>query len=130
MEAIEHKVLNLHAFNKGRVVVKACSGSCALHSFEVTPALTGRFTYGYVALGDPGSLFANCKVMVTDIESMRLKDILSSIQSVENVHFLKANCKEKRQVSIVWTVAFILILATAGSWCQSFLRPRGSFTPA
>ena len=75
MAAIEHRALNLHAFNKGRVVVKACSGYGALHSFEVTPALTGRFTHGYVALGDSGSLSANCRAIVTDIGSMRLKDI-------------------------------------------------------
>ena len=55
---------------------------------------------------------------------------MSSIQSVNYVHFLKANCKKKRQVSIIWPVAFILILPTAGSLCLSFFHPRGSFTAA
>lgn len=110
--------------------MKACSDYCALRSFGVTPALTEHSSYGNVALCNPGNLLANCKVSVTDIGSMKLKDILSSVQSVKYVHFLKADCKEKRQVSIVWTLAFILILATAGSWCRSFLHPRGSFTAA
>ena len=55
--------------------MKACSDYGALRSFGVTPALTGRSSYGNVALGNPGNLLANCRVIVTDIGGMRLKDI-------------------------------------------------------
>ena len=97
--------------------MKAPTESGVFQSFEVASALTEGFVRGCSALdryGKSGGQFYSLgKVLVTlDCEARR--PALSSDQRLEFTHFLKENREKKRQVSIIWLVAFVLIWRTFG----------------